>query len=140
MAERVREVMTPNPVTLHDRTSLLDAAQAMRQHNIGDVIVVTEAGEVCGIVTDRDITIRAVADERDPRSTMLGEICSQEVVTVGPEGSIDEAVDLMRSRALRRLPVIEGGKPVGVVSIGDLAQDRDRKSALADISAAPANR
>ncbi len=66
-------------------------------------------------------------------------MCSPDLVTVGPDGDIDKAVDLMRSRALRRLPVTEGGRPVGVVSLGDLAIDRDGSSALADISQAPPN-
>jgi CBS domain-containing protein len=131
--------MTKNPVSLPGTSSVLEAARAMRDSNIGDVIVV-ENNKVCGIVTDRDIVIRAVAEARDPYNITLGDICSHALTTVTPTDSVDKAVQLMRDKALRRLPVVEKGQAVGIVSLGDLAVERDPESALGDISAAPPNR
>jgi CBS domain-containing protein len=137
--QTVRDVMTANPTTLSMSASVLDAARAMRDADIGDVIVV-DNGQVCGIVTDRDLVVRTIAQGREPSKTKLGDICSRDLTTVSPSDSVDEAVQLMRQKAIRRLPVVEGGRAVGVVSIGDLAQERDPQSALSDISVAPPNR
>jgi CBS domain-containing protein len=111
----------------------------MRDANIGDVIVLQD-DQICGILTDRDIVVRAVAEGREPATTKVADICSQELTTVSPTDEVEEAVRLMREKAIRRLPVVEGGKPVGIVSIGDLAVERDPHSALGRISAAPPNR
>ena len=138
MARTVREVMTENPVTLQASTTLVEAARRMRDDDIGDVLVMKD-GELCGIVTDRDITVRATAEGKDANRVTLSEICSQELVTIPPDHPISEAVSLMRKRALRRLPVVDGKKPIGIVSIGDLAVERDPKSVLASISAAEPN-
>ena len=139
MAKTIRDLMTPNPTSLSKTASVLDAARAMRDANIGNVIVLDQ-DKVCGIVTDRDVVIRAVAEGRDMANTRLQDICSQELTTVSPDNAVDDAVRLMRDKAIRRLPVVEHGKPVGVVSIGDLALEKDPDSALGEISGAPANR
>jgi CBS domain-containing protein len=110
----------------------------MRFRNVGDVIVLDGAA-ICGVVTDRDIVTRAVAEDRDPKETTLGEICSRDLVTIDATATVDDAITLMREHAIRRLPVTKAEKPVGVVSIGDLAMLRDPGSVLAAISAAPAN-
>ena len=138
MAQQIRELMTPNPVVLPGTASVHEAARAMRDAEIGDVIVL-EHNQVCGIVTDRDIVVRLVAEARDPASTTLADLCSHAVVTVRPTDSIEDAVRLMRTHAIRRLPVVEGGQAVGIVSLGDLAVERDPHSALGDISSAPPN-
>jgi CBS domain-containing protein len=91
-------------------------------------------------LTDRDVVVRAVAEGRDPKSIKVGEIVSEDVATVTPDEPVDKVVSLMREKAIRRVPVVDGGRPVGVVSLGDLAVERDSKSALADISAAEPNR
>jgi len=91
------------------------------------------------LLTDRDITVRVLAESRDPAETQIGEICSTDLVTLAPEDDLAEAVRLVRERAVRRIPVVEAGRPVGVVSIGDLALEQDEGSALADVSAAPPN-
>ncbi len=130
--------MTPDPVILEARATLQDAARAMRDDDVGDVIVRDES-RVCGVLTDRDVVVRAVAEGRDPAATTIGEICSQELEALSPEDSVDEAVNLVRHAAIRRIPVLEDGAAVGVVSLGDLALERDPESALADVSAAPAN-
>jgi CBS domain-containing protein len=110
----------------------------MKQHDIGDVIVLDDS-KVCGVVTDRDIVVRALAEGRDPATVKLGDICSRDLVSLAPTDSVEDAVRLMRERAIRRLPVLDKGRPVGMVSIGDLAVERDGDSVLADISVAPAN-
>lgn len=139
MAQSVREVMTKDPVTLMVDTAVVDAARRMKEVDIGDVIVLDESDQICGIVTDRDIVVRAIAEQKDPTTTNIGDICSRDVTTVSPDDSVGNVVRLMREKAIRRVPVVEGGKPVGVVSIGDLAVARDQESALADISAADPN-
>ena len=138
MAQQIRELMTPNPVTLPGTASVREAARAMRDAQIGDVIVI-ENNQVCGIVTDRDIVVRTVAETRDPATTPLADICSHNLLTVTPTDSVEEAVRLMRTHAVRRLPVVDGGRAVGIVSLGDLAVERDPGSALGEISGAPPN-
>ena len=99
-----------------------------------------DLGEIVGIVTDRDIVVRVLADGGDPAMVTVGEICSRELTTVPPTASIDDVVRLIREKAIRRLPVVEeDGEVVGIVSIGDIAVARDRESALADVSAALPN-
>jgi CBS domain-containing protein len=109
------------------------------RREIGDVIIL-EDRQVCGIVTDRDIVVRGIALGHDPAQTRLGEICSRELTTVPPSGNVAVVMRLMKEKALRRLPVVEDGQLVGIVSLGDLAVKRDRPSVLGEISAAPANR
>jgi CBS domain-containing protein len=138
MAQQIRELMTPNPVGLPGTASVHEAARAMRDAQIGDVIVF-ENNQVCGIVTDRDIVVRILAETRDPATTPLADICSHSIVTVTPTDSVEEAVRLMRTHAIRRLPVVDGGQAVGIVSLGDLAVERDPGSALGKISGAPPN-
>ena len=139
MVDKVSEVMTRNPITLASTDTLAHAAKKMRDADVGDVIVV-EGGTVRGLVTDRDIVVRAIAEDLDPFSTALVGVCTRDVVTVSPDDSIDTAVRLVRENAVRRLPVVAAdGTPVGVLSIGDLAVERDTDSALAEISAAEPN-
>jgi CBS domain-containing protein len=138
MADTVRDVMMPNPLTVDARTTVEAAAQVMRENDIGDVLV-TQEGRLVGILTDRDIVVRAIAGQRHPAATFAGECCSTEVQVVKAEDSTNRAAELMRERALRRLPVVDDGQVVGIVSIGDLAVAEDPKSALADISAAAPN-
>ncbi len=138
MAQLIREVMTSSPCVLDAGATVHEAARQMAERDIGDVIV-CEGEKVCGIVTDRDITVRAVAQGKDASSTRLGDICSKDLITVAPDDAVDDAIRLMRDKAVRRLPVVEGGRPIGVLSIGDLAMERDQQSALADISAARPN-
>jgi CBS domain-containing protein len=84
--------------------------------------------------------VRAVAEGLDPTATPVTEVCTKDPTSISADASVDEAVGLMRERALRRLPVVEGGQPVGIVALGDLAVERDPDSALADISASDPNR
>jgi CBS domain-containing protein len=131
--------MTRSPRTLPGDETVSVAARLMEAEDVGDIIV-TEQRNVCGVVTDRDITVRAVAHGMDPVSTSVRDICSQDPVTVESGTSLNVAAEVMRDHAIRRLPVVDNGKLVGVVSLGDLAVERDPGSALGQISAAPPNR
>jgi CBS domain-containing protein len=138
MAKSIKDAMNTKPASLPASATVADAAQQMRELDIGDVLVEQE-GRLAGIVTDRDIVVRAIAEGRDVTSK-LGDIVSSEVVCITPAESADDAIRLMRERALRRVPVIENGRPVGIVSLGDLAGERDPRSVLGEISSAPPNR
>jgi CBS domain-containing protein len=96
-------------------------------------------GRLRGIVTDRDMVVRGLADGREGRSTTIGDVCSPDLVSVGADEDADRAVQLMRERAVRRIPVVDAGQLVGVVSLGDMAIERDPRSVLAQISAAQEN-
>jgi CBS domain-containing protein len=137
----IRELMTPSPRTVTPDTSLAAAARVMAEDDIGDVLVAESKTErLVGIVTDRDIAIRAVAESRDPDTTMVKDVASSEVASADPRDTVRETLELMRGLNVRRLPVVEGGRAVGVVSLGDLSVETDVGSALADISTAPPDR
>ena len=139
MHQIVREVMTPNPRTIGGTSTVIEAARVMRDHDIGDVLVL-DGSRLAGILTDRDLVVRGIAAECDPAMTRAGDICSRIITTVRPETGVGEAVRLMREHAIRRLPVVdEDGSVVGIVSLGDLAIDIDKPSVLAQISEAPPN-
>jgi CBS domain-containing protein len=135
MARTVEEIMTRDPRTVDASDTVADAARVMRDSDIGDVVVM-EDGQVSGIVTDRDIVVRGVADGRDADSTAVSEVCTTAVETIDPGASVDDALRLMREKDIRRLPVAKNGRPVGIISLGDLAVEREPDSTLADISAA----
>lgn len=139
MADTVRDVMIPNPLTLDASSSVQDAANVMRSNDIGDVLI-SDGERLRGILTDRDIVLRCVAPGLAPDITAAGDCCSPNLYTVEADDPTERAVEVMRDNALRRLPVVDDGRVVGIVSIGDLAVNQDRRSALADISAAPPNR
>jgi CBS domain-containing protein len=138
MAGTVEEIMTRAPRTAEIGDSLVDAAREMRDGDIGNVIV-TDGGQVAGIVTDRDIVVRAIAEGRDPQSTTVGDVCSSGPRTCEAADSVQVAAQAMGENSIRRLPVVRGGELVGVVSLGDLARDGDAGQPLADISAASPN-
>lgn len=129
----IRDIMESDLVTLPSDATAIDAAERMRDNDIGDVIV-ADRGDLVGIVTDRDLVVRILAEGRDPARTPLAEVCSEEIVGVEPDASLDDAARLMREHAVRRLPVIEAEEVVGIVSLGDLAIEKQEASALADIS------
>ena len=135
MARTVEEIMARDPRTVEIGDSLIDAAREMREGDIGNVIV-TDGGRVAGILTDRDIVVRAIAEGREPQSTRVGDVYSSGPRTVEPGESVEVAAQAMGENSIRRLPVVRDGKLVGVLSLGDLAQDRDAGPPLADISAA----
>lgn len=135
----VSEVMTKNPYSVAKTATLVQAAEIMRDRNIGDVIVIREDGSLCGLVTDRDLVVKGLAEGLDPGTTQVEEVCNHNPVTVTSDQSAEDAVKTMREHDIRRLPVVDGGDLVGIVSLGDLAIEKDPKSVLADISKAPPN-
>jgi CBS domain-containing protein len=138
MAQKIQDVMTSNPTTCPHTASLVDAAEKMRDEGIGNVVVMN-GDEPCGIVTDRDIVVKAIAEGKNPTDTTLDEVCAHQLVSVSPADSVDKAVGIMRERAIRRIAVMDGGKLTGMVSLGDLAIEGSGEKALDDISAAPTN-
>ena len=134
---QVREVMTPAPETVSLGTSLTAAARLMADRDIGDVIVIEpETERVAGIITDRDIAIRAVAEGRNPDSTTVEEIFSRDLAAVSRADSVGRVLELIEDLKVRRLPVVEADRAVGIVSLGDLAVETNVGSALAEISSA----
>ncbi len=117
--KKVRDVMSAAPVCMAPGESVSAAARAMKQHGIGTILVLTD-GRLSGLVTHRDITVRVLAENRDPRTTRVGDICSGELVVLDPDDDLAEASRLVRDRAVRRIPVLRDGAPVGVVSIGEV--------------------
>ena len=139
MAPRISEMMTDRLVTVGPDDPVTAAAAAMREHDIGDVLV-TEDRVVRGVITDRDVAVRVVAAGLDPASTAVRDVASQQVVSVRPDEPVASAVKKMREHAVRRLPVVDDdGRAVGVITIGDLASYDDPDSALSDISTATPN-
>src|SRR3954462_457762 len=139
MTRTVQEVMARNPRMVGLDTTLVDVARIMREDDIGDVLI-TGDEEVRGIVTDRDIVVRAVAEGADPaRETVDSIFSGVELVTVAPDTPLERAEVIMREKAVRRLPVVENGRAVGVVSLGDLAMQERDDSALAEIASTPPN-
>jgi len=135
----VRDVMTKEVVYLPAESTVDEAARAMRERDIGDVVV-TEGPQLAGLVTDRDIVVRAVADGRDPTSTRIGEIASRDIIMIDENAYAADAAELMRDRAVRRLLVSDSDRRlVGIVSLGDLAIQMDPASALGEISSKAPN-
>ncbi|HSK60617.1 MAG TPA: CBS domain-containing protein, partial [Actinomycetospora sp.] len=124
MAQTIADVLTPNPVTIESDRTVREAAELMRSSDIGDVVVV-DGGRPVGIVTDRDLVVRVLATGGDPDDAVRT-ACSTDLVTAAPGDSLEDASRLMRQHDLRRLPVVDGGGAlVGIVSLGDLAIERD---------------
>jgi CBS domain-containing protein len=135
----VNEVMTRDVVRLQVDVTLHEAAQVMRNQDIGDVVVV-DSDQLVGVVTDRDIVVRAVAEGLAPDQATLGSVVTRDPVTVRPDAPAQDAALLMRDHAVRRVLVCdEGGGLVGIVSLGDLAVDVDPDSVLGGISSAAPN-
>ena len=137
MAQSINEVMTHDPRTVQKGTSIREVATAMRDADTG-AIIVTDDGRFAGLVTDRDIVVRALA-ERAGADATVDEYTTEGVSTLTPDQTVDDAIEIVRSQNVRRVPVVQDGRPVGIVSIGDLAIERDTGSALADLSSEPQN-
>jgi CBS domain-containing protein len=132
---KLRDIMSPAPACIAPADTVLAAAKAMRERGVGTVLVLTD-GQLSGLLTDRDITVRVLAENRDPQTTRIDEICSTDVAVLGPDDNVDQAARLVRERAVRRVPVLQDGVPVGVVSIGDLALEKAGSWALSGARAA----
>jgi len=136
MGQIVRNLMTKTPIALPASASVMEAAMKMKEGDIGDILVMKDKS-LCGIITDRDIVVRTIADGRDPARVTLDEVCSHELTTVSPDDDVGKVVQLMRDKGIRRVPVTEKGQAVGILSLGDLAQTLDSSSVLGAISAKP---
>lgn len=135
MSGTVRDLMTANPIALDVGATAAEAASLMKKQNVGDVLVV-QNGALHGIVTDRDLVVRCLASGGQAADSRLQDLCSTEITTLGPDSSIEAAIRLMEKHAIRRLPVVENGAPIGILSLGDLARARDPQSVLGKISSA----
>jgi CBS domain-containing protein len=126
MAQKVRDVMHAGVETVRPEDSVKRAASVMQAADIGP-LPVCDGDRLVGIVTDRDITVRAVAAGRDPSSTPVRDVMTPDIVYVRADQDVDEAIDLMRQHEVRRLPVVEGGRLVGMVALADLARRTDEQ-------------
>jgi len=127
MGKSVQDVMTTNPTSVEADNPVVEAARIMKEKDVG-IVPVVEGGRLVGTVTDRDIAVRVVAEGKDPQSVRVREIASTHVVTVDPQQDLDEALRLMASHQVRRLPVVEeGGKLVGIVAQADVAREANDK-------------
>jgi CBS domain-containing protein len=138
-----REIMTPDATYCPDDTTAAEAARRMADDDIGAVPVCNADGHLTGVVTDRDLAVKVVAEGRDPASVRLGELLDgSEVVTIGADDSVEEAIRTMKDHAVRRLPVIDGTDLVGMVSQADIARampDAKIGDLVDAISSAPPN-
>lgn len=120
MAKSVRDAMTENPRSIGASESVVEAARLMRDEHIGS-LPITDDEELVGMITDRDITTRVVAEAADPKMTSVGDVVSRDLISVEPDKDLEEAVQLMASHQVRRLPVVEDGRLVGIVAQADIA-------------------
>ncbi len=136
---QVRDIMNKSVVSVSPDEPTKLAASLLSRYNVGSLPVCTEDGSLRGIITDRDIVLRCVATGDDPSVTPVKEVMSGRILSVLPEDDIKKASDLMAQGQVRRLPVLQEGKVVGIVSLGDLAQrkscDMEAAKALTEISA-----
>ena len=140
-AKTARDIMTPECTCVGEDDTVLDAAKRLAELNVGSMPICGSDDRLKGMLTDRDIVVKVLAKDKDPSSTRVGELATQgEVVTIGADDSLDEAVRTMKKHKVRRLPVIDGTELVGMVSQADLAKNlpNDKVGELVEvISAAP---
>ena len=136
---QIRDVMTKQVIRIHPEESVAVAARTLTHYNIGALPVCGNDGQLCGMVTDRDIVTRCLASDRKPENTRVRDVMTGWVVSASPEMDTAVAAHLMGRQQVRRLPVVENGKLCGMVSLGDLAvreqSNPDAADALGDISA-----
>ena len=134
---KIGDIMTRDVRTIDRNSTVEQAARMMKELNVGS-IPVTENGNVIGIITDRDVVLRNVADGRTAADTRVEEVMSKTVVTATPDMDVHRAADLMAQNQIRRLPIVENNRMVGIVSIGDLAvrniYENEAGEALSSIS------
>ena len=120
MTQSVRDAMTENPRSIGASASVVEAARLMREGDIGS-LPITEDEKLVGMITDRDITTRVVAEAADPSTTSVGDVYSRDLISVEPDSDLEQAVELMARHQVRRLPVVEDGRLVGIVAQADVA-------------------
>ena len=119
----VRDIMSPGVTTVTQDDTAFKAATLMKNHNIGAIPVMC-GKKVCGMVTDRDIVLRCIASGKDANECKIGEVMTGSAVTVTPDRQVSDAASIMASEQLRRLPVVENGELTGIVSLSDIARQR----------------
>jgi CBS domain-containing protein len=122
VAKSIQDVMTSSPSTIESSSTVVEAARLMRDEDVG-LIPVVEGGRLVGTITDRDITVRVVAEGRDAKSATVRDAASTDLVTVQPQQELSEAVRLMARYQVRRIPVVDGDRLVGVVAQADVARE-----------------
>jgi len=128
MGKSIKEVMTSDVRACKPNANVVEAAKLMAKEDVGPIPVV-EGGRLVGLVTDRDIVVRVIAEGRDPKSTTVGEIASRDLVTVSPDENLDDALKLLADQQVRRLPVVDGERLVGIVAQADIARlGKDKKT------------
>ena len=120
MPKSVRDTMTAGPRSIGASASVVEAARLMREEHIGS-LPITDDENLVGMITDRDITTRVVAEAADPKSTSVGDVYSRDIISVEPDKDLEEALQLMARHQVRRLPVVENGRLVGIVAQADIA-------------------
>ncbi len=125
MASTARDVMTPDAQCIGEKDSVLDAAKRLAELDVGAMPICGEDDRLKGMLTDRDIVVKVLAQGKDPSSTTAGELGEGKPVTIGADDSIEEALRTMKEHKVRRLPVIDGQSLVGIVSQADLARSVD---------------
>jgi CBS domain-containing protein/uncharacterized membrane protein YuzA (DUF378 family) len=123
---RVRDVMTTEPRAVDASATVAEAAQLLKREDVGSLPVIRD-GALIGMVTDRDIVVRVLTEGRDPQTTAVGEIASRDVAAAAPDQELDEALRLMARRQIRRLPVVEGERLVGILAQADMAEAADHE-------------
>jgi CBS domain-containing protein len=126
MATSVRDAMTENPRSIGASASVVEAARLMREEHIGS-LPITDDEKLVGMITDRDITTMVVAEAADPETTSVGDVSSRDPISVEPDKDLEEAVQLMARNQVRRLPVVENGRLVGIVAQADIALKENEK-------------
>jgi CBS domain-containing protein len=133
MPKTARDVMTPNAECVGENETLLDAARKMADRGYGAMPICGEDDRLKGMVTDRDIVVKALAKGKDPSSTRAGELGEGKPVTIGVDASIQEALRTMAQHKVRRLPVIDGHKLVGIISVADIARELEDDGSKGDL-------
>ena len=138
MSKSVRDAMTENPRSIAASASVVDAARLMREAHIGS-LPITDDEKLVGMITDRDITMRVVAEAADPKVTSVEDVYSQDLISVEPDNDLEEALRLMARHQVRRLPVVENGRLVGIVAQADIAlrEDETKTGALVEAISKP---
>ena len=138
MAESVRDAMSEDPRSIGTSAAVVEAARLMREADIGS-LPITDDENLVGVITDRDITMRVVAQAADPQRTPVGDVCSRDVISVAPESDLEEALQLMARHQVRRLPVVENGRLVGIVAQADIAlrENETKTGALVEAISKP---
>jgi CBS domain-containing protein len=119
---QIRQVMTASPTTVSPSTPVRDAARMMAEEDIGPLPVVEEE-QLVGIVTDRDLVTRVIAENRDPATTTVGEVASRDVITIEADDDLSRALQVMARRQVRRIPIVESGRLVGILAQADVARE-----------------